>query len=154
MPRKPKVDEKGELKFKCLPTNFTKKQLEGLDEIAKLEKKNRSTVIRDAIDYYLLKHGKDQLDLHESKLVEQLKRLETGLRSLIVKNARMTGEVLYWSSLHWKDGPPKARLNQEGFNQHMERAKALSHFLLTAQPRRTLLNEKDLQDTSAGEKSD
>lgn len=152
MAPKAKKEETGDGKYRNLPTNFNQRQIDGLDAIAKIEGKRRSEIIRDAIDYYLLKHGKDQIDLHESKLVEQLKRVETGLRALIVKNARMTGEVMYWSSLQWKDGPPKARLNQEGFNQHMEKAKAFSYFLLNTKPRKALASEQEIKGADmAGE---
>lgn len=128
MPAKP--NKEGKLKFLPRSINFTQRQLDGLDDIAKLEKKDRGEVVRDAVDYYLLKHGKDQIDLHETQLAVEMRRIQNDLRTLLIKNIRLTGETLYWASLHWADGPPKARFNDEGFNHHWKRAEAFSAVLL------------------------
>jgi hypothetical protein len=128
MPAKP--NKEGKLKFLATTVNFTQRQLDGLTEIAKLEKKDRSEVMRDAVDFYLLKHGKDQIDLHQTQLAVEMRRIQNDLRTLLIKNIKLTGENLYWSSLHWADGPPKARFNDEGFNHHWKRAEAFAAVLL------------------------
>lgn len=154
MPAKPNKD--GKLKYLPRSINFTRRQLDGLDEIAKLEKKDRGEVVRDAVDYYLLKHGKDQIDLHQSQLAVEMRRIQNDLRTLLIKNIRLTGENLYWSSLHWADGPAKARMNDEGFNYHWKRAEAFAAALMRPKSKKGKEDEieavvEDMPDTPAPE---
>lgn len=154
----------GKKRFLPRTVNLTSKQIESLDMIAAEEKKERNEIIRDAIDFYVISYGKAQIDLHQSKLADQLRRVEDGLRALTVKHMRMTGDLLYWVSLPYKDGLPQgrlskdgasfswAKLNQEGLSAHWAKAKAFSHFVVNAKSRKLQGTQQESQTAADEEK--
>lgn len=143
----PKTQEK----WKPVPANFTQRQLDGLDEIAKADKKTRSEVIRDAVDYYLSHVNEGKWEAREGELARALNRIEDRLSKLLLKNIRINGQTLYWTTLPYITGLPKgrlfekdhqspklemfwAKLNQAGVNQHWNKSAAFAETLLKARP--------------------
>jgi hypothetical protein len=117
-------------RFKNIPINFTHRQVEVLDELAEQRKETRSEVVRDAVRFYIENLDKADQDIRESELTREVARIEKRLSSLMIKMLRVSGQNLYWATLPWVDGPPKARINQEGFNMHWEKASAFSATIL------------------------
>jgi len=129
--RKPKVSVPKD-KFKNIPINFTHRQVQELDELSQQRQETRSELVRDAVRFYTEHLNMAEEDARQSELSREVARIEKRLSSLMVKLLRVTGQNLYWSSLLWLDGPPKARLNQEGFNNHWEKSTAFSAAILRA----------------------
>ena len=88
-----KSDDRSADKYKNVPTGLTQEQIVRLDEIAKIENKSRSEVIREAVQDLLLSRQQDSYEARESALVREILRMEKGLRTLIVKGVRLAPET-------------------------------------------------------------
>jgi len=117
-------------KYKNVPTGLTREQILHLDEIAKLENKSRSQVIREAVQLLLLNRQRDSYDARESALVREIQRVEKGLRTLIVKGVRVNAQALYFASLPFQLGPPKAALTKQSYLYHYERSLGFASMVL------------------------
>jgi hypothetical protein len=65
-------------------------------------------------------------------LTREVRRIEERLSGLLIKLHRVCGQNVYWSALQWFDGPPKARLNQEGISYHWKKSAKFASELLAA----------------------
>ena len=125
-----KSDDRSADKYKNVPTGLTQEQIVRLDEIAKIENKSRSEVIREAVQDLLLSRQQDSYEARESALVREILRMEKGLRTLIVKGVRVNAQALYFASLPFQLGPPRAALTKQSYLYHYERSLSFASMVL------------------------
>ena len=144
-----KSDDRSADKYKNVPTGLTQEQIVRLDEIAKIENKSRSEVIREAVQDLLLSRQQDSYEARESALVREILRMEKGLRTLIVKGVRVNAQALYFASLPFQLGPPRAALTKQSYLYHYERS--LSFASMVLKDNNASLQIAPSQDTKGGE---
>lgn len=118
MPKKqaPKVEKKSS-RSEQIAVRFNQAQAIKLDKICKIEKKTRAEVLRDAFDFYSNNHKDLDAINQESKLERRLASIENACRALMVKDIKLSAQNLYWLTLMWTFGPPKQKLNEQGFKK-------------------------------------
>jgi hypothetical protein len=119
-------------KYDTVPAALTKQQVQGLDEIAKQLKKSKSELIREAVNHYILAFKGEQLEDREAHLTREMKRLEKGLRALLVKNVRISAQTLFFSSLQFELGPPKGALTERAYQELYKKSRAFAAEVLRA----------------------
>lgn len=109
-----------------LTTQFEQSQIEEIDAIAKLEGMSRPEVMQVALDFFVTNYKANTLSCDETKLEKQLKEIH----KLFAKIIKLNAQVLYFSTLPFSHGTPKAKLNQKAFQAlYLKSSKFAAEFL-------------------------
>ncbi|MCA9805100.1 MAG: ribbon-helix-helix protein, CopG family, partial [Cyanobacteria bacterium HKST-UBA02] len=76
--------------------------LKKIDDLAVIQKRSRSEIIRHAIDKYLKSHGADYD--RENLLESRMRKLEKRLADLTVLSTRASAQTLYYMTLPYSRG--------------------------------------------------
>jgi len=99
--------------------------LKKIDDLAVIQKRSRSEIIRHAIDKYLKSHGADYD--RENLLESRMRKLEKRLADLTVLSTRASAQTLYYMTLPYsRGGFPTRPLKEEAFKGQWEKSKSFA----------------------------
>ena len=105
-----------------ISVSLTVADLKKIDDLAQVERRSRSEVIRHAVDRYLSSHGTS--DERENLLEGRMRKLEKRLADLTVLSARASAQTLYYMTLPYsRGGFPTRPLKEEAFKGQWEKSK-------------------------------
>ncbi|MGH9551901.1 MAG: hypothetical protein ACRD3W_21125 [Terriglobales bacterium] len=105
------------VRIRIITTRLPQQLVDEIDIIAKAEKSTRSNILHKAIEAFAFNYNTDQLDQRQLQLEKRMKIMENGLRALMVKSVRASGQALYFATLPYVMGPPKGALKSTAFQQ-------------------------------------
>lgn len=106
---------------------FSKEQFDALTAIAARQGTSIENLVRHSVDVFLDVYSDESID---PKLSDPLVKMELRLLRHLVSSVQLSGQALYFSSLPYTVGPPKARLNDEGLAFHWQRSQLMALELL------------------------
>jgi hypothetical protein len=113
-----------------VPTGLTREQLACVDELAAREQCTRSEIIREAVQKLVVDKMQSLYEQREDILIRELQRVEKGLRALTVKGVRLNAQALYFASLPFHLGPPRAALSKESYMNQYEKSLGFAAMVL------------------------
>lgn len=117
-------------KYIPIPIGLTRAQLACVDELAAKENCSRSEIIRDAVQKLVVDRVQTLYEQREDVLIREIQRIEKGLRALTVKSVRLNAQALYFASLPFHLGPPRAALSKESYMHQYERSLGFAAMVL------------------------